>query len=404
MKFLPAALLSITLSTLHAADWPQWRGPTRDGQIRGEAFPEKLAALQPGWRVDLGPSYSGPIIVGDRVFVTETVDKKIERVRALDRATGKELWRHEWEGAMSVPFFAKANGDWIRSTPACDGERLYVVGMRDVLVCLDVATGKELWRFDFPAQLKTPLPDFGAACSPLVEGDAVYLQAGSGFCRLEKTTGKLVWRTLITGGGMMDSAFSSPIFAKLGGKSQLVVQTREKLAGVNPADGAVLWEQKVEAFRGMNILTPTVLDDLVFTSAYGGKTNSFRVAHADGKWSVVPAWEFKAQGNMTSPVIVDGTAYLTLRSSRAMAIDVKTGAERWTTSESFGKYWSIVAQKDRLLALDERGILFLIRATPEKFEKLDERKIAKAETWAHLAVSGRELFIRELNGLAVWKW
>ncbi len=130
------------------------------------------------WRAELGPSYSGPIVSGDRVFTTETKDKKLEVVTAFDRITGRQIWRVQWEGAMTVPFFAKSNGDWIRSTPALDGDRLYVAGMRDVLVCLDAGNGNEVWRKDLAKELGTPLPDFGFVCSPLVDGEAVYVQAG----------------------------------------------------------------------------------------------------------------------------------------------------------------------------------------------------------------------------------
>ena len=98
---------------------------------------------------NLGPSYSGPVVVGDRVFITQTVDKKTEVVTAHDRKTGKELWRASWEGSITVPFFAAKNGSWIRSTPAFDGKTLYAAGIKDLLVALDGQTGKELWRFDF---------------------------------------------------------------------------------------------------------------------------------------------------------------------------------------------------------------------------------------------------------------
>ena len=161
-------------------------------------------------------------------------------------------------GAMSVPFMAKRNGDWIRSTPAYDGESLYVAGMRDVLVCLDAKTGKQRWRVDFVEQFKTPLPDFGFVCSPLVVGDFVYVQAGAGFCKLDKQTGRVRWRVLTDAGGMFGSAFSSPIYATLGGKPQLVVQTRMKLAGIEPESGKMLWSQDIPAMLGMNIVTPTV--------------------------------------------------------------------------------------------------------------------------------------------------
>ena len=414
MKALPRNLSAFLMaaicigSTALAADsgWPQWRGPQRDGQFTGPAWPEKLDTnhLQRTWRVELGPSYSGPIVSGDRVFTTESKDKKFEVVTAFDRKTGKEIWRAQWEGAMTVPFFAKSNGDWIRATPACDGESLFVAGMRDVLVCLDAQSGKERWRFDFVKKLEAPAPDFGFVCSPLVEGEFVYVQAGASFVKLNKRSGELVWRTLTDQGGMNGSVFSSPIFAEFAGKRQLVVQTREKLVGVDPADGKVLWEQSVEAFRGMNILTPVAYKDTIFTSTYGGKTIGFKVAQSDGKFTVTEAWKHKAQGYMSTPVVIDGVAYHHLKSQRVMAIEVESGRELWTSDQSFGKYWSLVAQGDRILALDQRGKLFLFRANQKKFEQLDQRKLTAAETWAHLASAGDELFVRELNALTAYQW
>lgn len=409
MKRSLLLVLALKIAVLAAPvddSWPQWRGPTRDGLLTDRIWPTRLddTSLRRRWRIELGPSYSGPIVTPDRVFTTETRDAKFEVVRALDRATGKELWSTEWPGAMKVPFFARSNGDWIRSTPAWDGKNLYVGGMRDVLVCLDAQTGKEQWRHDFPEELKTEVPNFGFVCSPLVDGGMLYVQAAGGVVCLDKESGKIRWRSMVDGGGMDGSAFSSPVLATLAGKRQLVVQSRTHLAGLDPEDGKELWKTAVEAFRGMNILTPTIVSsNRVFTSTYGGKTLAFDISRAEGRYDVAPAWSFKAQGYMTSPVVLDGHAYLHLRSQRALCVDLATGNERWTSSQSFGKYWSIVASKDRFLALDERGILFLVRANPEKLEILDERKVAD-NTWAHLAIAGNQLFIRELRALAVYDW
>lgn len=185
----------------------------------------------------------------------------------------------------------------------------------------------------------------------------------------------------------------------------MVVQTRQKLVGIDPADGKVLWEQEVEAFRGMNILTPVAVGDILFTSTYGGKTIGFKVAtQPDGKFTVNEVWRHKAQGYMTTPVVVDGVAYTHLKSQRAMAIEVATGRELWTTGESFGKYWSLVRQGERLLALDQRGELILFRASKEKFDVLDRRKLTGGETWAHLAAADDQVFIRELNALVTYRW
>jgi len=390
-----------------AARWQQWRGPKRDGVIGGATWPDGLSSdrLTRQWRVDLGPSYSGPIVAGDLVFVTETKDKKTEHVRALDRATGKQVWEASWEGAMTVPFFAISNGSWIRATPAVDDGKIFVAGMRDMLVCLDAATGKELWRKDFVKEFDSPLPAFGFVSSPLVIGDHVFVQAGSGFVKLEKATGKVVWRVLDDGGGMSGSAFSSPFPATIDGVPQLLVQAREFLAGVDPEQGTVLWKTPVEAFRGMNIVTPTVSDGRIFTTSYGGGSFLFAVGApaADGPRSVETVWRNKVQGYMSSPIVIGGHAYVHLRNQRFACIDLATGKEAWITTP-FGRYWSMVAQGDRILALDETGDLRLIRATPERFELVGEMKVADRESWAHVAVEGGTVYVRDLEGVTAYAW
>lgn len=404
-RFAPlAALLTLPLAAEEPA-WTQWRGPGRDGFVAAGDWPDSLAPerLEKRWRVSLGPSYSGPVLAGNMVIVTETRDKKTEHVRALDRATGEERWQMEWEGSMSVPFFAASNGSWIRSTPCVDSGRVFVAGMRDVLVCLEATTGKELWRVDFVQALNSPLPSFGFVSSPLVIGEHVYVQAGSGFVKLDKATGKIVWRVLEDSGGMSDSAFSSPYPVVLEGVPQILVQTRNDLAGVDPESGTVLWKTGVEAFRGMNIVTPTVHDGKVFTTSYGGGSFLFAVEPDQQEKPVAQLWRNKVQGYMSSPIVIGGHAYVHLRNQRFACLDLASGQEAWIT-KPFGKYWSLVANGDRILALDETGDLRLIRATPEAFELVGEAKVAEKESWAHLAVEGRELYVRDLEGLTAYEW
>lgn len=409
LRLLPSLGLLLAPGLLASAgdSWPQWRGPTRDGVVQATpAWPSRIdeSSLVRRWHIPLGPSYSGPLIADQLVFVTEAKDQAFEAVIAIGRATGKETWRHQWEGYVKVPFFAKSNGDWIRSTPALADGRLYVGGMRDVLVCLEAATGKELWRFDFPKEIQKPLPDFGFVSSPLVVGDAVYVQAGAGFAKLDRLSGKLLWRSLDDGGGMWGSAFSSPVMTTLAGQEQLIVQTRDKLAGVHPTHGKVLWEQGIKSFRGMNILTPVTVGDRILTSSYGGQTQGWTVAHEGDSWSLQPAWNLKLEAYMSTPVVRDGNAYLHTKSQHLACVDLATGAKRWQSEPKFGKYMSLVLQGDQILALDERGLLFLFEANPDRFVQRAERRVADAETWAHLAVASDDLAIRDLRGLAVWGW
>jgi outer membrane protein assembly factor BamB len=395
-----------TQAAAQPAVWPQWRGPTRDGQVAGPTWPATLRdpVLKRLWRVELGSGYSGPVVAPDRVFVTESREKSREVVRALDRRTGKELWRAEWQGTITVPSYARANGEWVRSTPAYDGASLYVLGLRDVLVCLDAANGKERWRVDFVARYQTPVPPYGATCSPLVDGEAVYVQAAAALVKLHKKTGKVLWRVLPYKSSPNGTAVSSPVLVTLAGKRQLVVQQPKKLAGVDPESGEVLWTAAVPAFRSINILTPTIQGDRVLTSAFGGHTFLFKVSRSGDSLTAAAEWTNKAQGYMSSPVVVAGHAYLLLRNQRLACLDLATGTTRWLTPKSFGKYWSMVVQGDRILALDERGTLYLLRANPEKFELLDERQVSDEESWAHLAVCGDEVFVRALHAVAAYHW
>ena len=227
--------------------------------------------------------------------------------------------------------------------------------------------------------------------------------------KLDKRTGETVWRSLQDSGGMNGSAFSSPMKATIAGKPQILVQTRERLAGVDEITGEELWSQEIEAFRGMNILTPVVFGDAIFTSTYGGKswlfdlTDTGNASSPDKKFSITERWQNKTQGYMSTPVVIDGHAYCHLKNQRFTCIDLATGEGRWTTTP-FGKYWSLVAQGSRILALDERGDLLLINANPEKFDLIDQRHLTDSPTWAHLAVSDDEIFVRDLKGLTVYRW
>ncbi len=382
--------------------WPQWRGPQRDGSVV-EQWPSSLdeSTLKVAWTKPFAPSYSGPLVDAQRVYTTETRDKKTEHVVASDRQTGETLWETGWEGAMTVPFYAKRNGDWIRSTPALADHRLLVAGIRDHLVCLNDASGERLWEIDLPASMQSKLPDFGCVCSPLIDGDSVYMQAASGLLKLDMATGNTLWHVLKANDS--DSAFSSPIMAELHGVRQLLVQTRERLVGISLSDGSTLWEKQIEAFRGMNILTPTVIGNQIFTSSYGGKAWMYNIQMDNGTWSVSQAWENKHQAYMSTPVLIDGHIYLHLKNKRFSCVEAATGEIKWTT-QPFGEYWSMISNGKQILALDQTGTLRLIEASPVEYKLLSERQVATTESWAHLAIAGGQLFVRHLDGLTAYTW
>jgi outer membrane protein assembly factor BamB len=383
--------------------WTSWRGTDRDGVVRGTDWPQTLdeSRLSLLWTQELGDSYSGPITAENLVVTTESRAGK-ESTIAFSLDSGEQVWTQTWKGSMNVPFFAARNGNWIRATPATDGKSVYIGGIRDVLVALDVKTGAERWRIDF-AEKFGKVPDFGMVCSPVVDGGFLYIQAGKGFHKINCSSGEIIWSTLQDSGDIMSSgAFSSPMITELNGVRQILVQTRTTLAGVDMSKGDVLWRCGIEAFRGMNILTPTVWNNCVFTSSYGGKSLLIDVSTASQPKNV---WENKIEGYMSSPVVIDNFLYMHLRNKRFTCIDLSTGKEKWVT-KPFGEYWSLVSNGAMILALDQTGDLRLIAHNPEEFTVLSERKVSKEdeEAWAHIAVVPEKIIVRAQKHLSVYRW
>lgn len=403
-SFAAGASVVVAPGLLHAEklDWPTWRGPDRNGVVSG-SWPNSLdeSSLKQIWTRPLGDSYSGPIANGDLIFTTESKGGK-ETVYALSQSDGEIRWQVSWKGTLNVPFFAARNGNWIRATPATDGKTLYVGGIRDVLVALDTETGNEKWRVDF-AERFGKVPDFGMVCSPIIDGSHIYIQAGKGLHKLNATDGSILWSSLQDAGDMMTSgAFSSPIFGELNGIRQLLVQTRTLLSGINLESGEPYWKYEVAAFRGMNILTPTLWKNALFTSSYGGR--SILIDIEENRTPKV-RWENKIEGYMSSPVVLGDHLYMHLRNKRFACLDLATGKEAWI-SKPFGEYWSLVTNGERILALDQTGALRLIEHNPKEFQIVSERSLTtnEEEAWAHVGVLPGKVMVRSQKAMTMYSW
>ena len=405
-------LVFSAVASIHANDsWNQWRGPMRTGEALSQlVWPASLngESLKKIWEQPLAEGYSSPVTSDGKLFTFATKDKESEVVRAFNLETGEQHWDQSGQGAMKVPFFAAKNGSWVRSTPSVDEAAIYVGGMRDVLSKIDVETGKVIWTVDFPEREGSEIPSFGQACSPLVDGDALFIQAGLAVTKLNAQTGETMWRSMVDERAMFASPFSSPMIATLAGKRQLIIQARLELAGLDPESGDVLWSTPVKAFRGMNILTPTVVgEDKIYVASYGGGSFLFQIeSKADGKISVKQLWNNEeAEGYMGSPIIIDEHVYLHGRDKKFHCLSLSDGKIAWSSDEEFGEYWSMINQGDRILALDQKGELILFTASPKSFEISDRRVVSKGDpTWAHLGMDGDKLLVRSLKGISVWQW
>lgn len=403
MKTTIALLIAFSwtaAASAQEATWNQWRGPQRNGVWPGQ-LPTKLADLELAWERPLQPSYSGPVTDGKVVFTTETVDESFERMTAYDLKTGEVKWSTKWDGAITVPGYAMANGSWIKATPVLAEDSLVILGMRDEVICLEPATGEIRWKADLGQRFGARRPPFGGVCSPLIADGAVYLMAGGATAKLSLADGSTIWKTLDDEGDD-DDACSSPVVETIAGKRQLVVQTRTRLCGVDLDTGALLWSNVIEAYRNMNILTPMVIGDLVYTAAQRGSSHCFKITAAAGGLKSTEVWRQKTQAYMSSPVANDDTIFVHSSNERLTALDVATGEILWTGTP-MGKYQSLVRNDKTILILNSAGELSLVEPDRDALSISETRKVAD-DSWAYLGVFDGGILVRDLNALKVYRY
>lgn len=381
--------------------WAQWRGNDRDGRYHDGAWPSKLnGKLDKQLEIKIGPGYAAPIVASDRFFTFETFEKSVEVVRAFDRRTGEELWRTQWVGAVGVPFYAARAGSHVKSTPAYDGTHIYAAGMQDTLTCLNAANGDIVWRVDFREKFGTGVPTYGCVSSPMAHGGHVYIQAAKSLVKLDKRDGAVIWRAMEG-----SEAQASPVMATLAGEQQVVALSMNTLAGVDPDTGAVLWKDGVTSTFGQQSVTPTIYgDDKVFVAAHGKRAYMYQISRNGDAFEAKLLWDNRLASHVSSPVVGGDYLYYHPRNNRVNCVDANTGDIKWASWKDFGAYASLIINGDKLLVMGGDGDVFLIRATPEKFDPFDEIDLAGAHAWTHIVVADRQMFIRDDDKLTVYLW
>ncbi len=386
-------------TTLVAADWPQWRGPSRNdhspdtGLLKQwpEGGPKQVWLFK-----DAGLGYSGYSVVGGKLFTMGLRNQK-EQIIALDATTGKELW--------SAPAGDKYPNDWgdgPRATPTVDGDRVYAVGGNGLLICAQTSDGKVLWQKSLVSDLGGKLQGWGYTESPMVVGDKVICTPGGSkgtLAALNKMTGDVLWRTT----DVTDEAqYSSPILIQHDGKPQVVQLVGQKVFGVDPATGALLWKSP---FPGRVAVIPTPIDGgegrIYVTAAYGvgcqmiqlGANNSVEVVYENNK---------VMKNHHGGVVLVDGYLYGHSDGYGWVCQDLKTGKEVWV-HKGFGK-GAIHFADGMLYCLNEKsGEVALVEASTKGWSQkgqftlapLSAQRNPQGGIWPHPVVINGRLYLRD---------
>lgn len=401
MRRVTVVIFVVTMQAalLAQRDWPQWRGPRRDGTAAFSAPAAWPAALSRRWELVVGAGHSSPVIAGDRVIV-HTREGEREVARALDLKSGKPLWRDDYAAPYTMNPAARAHGPGPKSTPAVAGGRVFTFGISGILSAYDVSTGKLLWRTDPPP---AP-PEFGTAMSPIVEGTTVIVHLGAqdrgALTAFDVATGKARWQW--TGDG---PAYASPVVAEIGGVRQLVTQTENAVVGLGASDGQLLWRVPLRTSFDQNSVTPVVMNDVVIYSGLDSGTTAMRVVRQGTSWATEPLWKnTDVSMYMSSPVVADGVLVGLSHRNRGQffAIDAASGKTLWTTPGREGDNASIVATGQMLLLATTGGELIIARANRSRFDEVKRYRIADSAVWAHPALSGATILVKDVDRLICW--
>lgn len=412
VRTLPLALILLAAGpAAQSADWPQWRGPGRDGAAPGFPAPATWpTALGRAWSIEVGEGYASPVAAGGKVFVHSRQGDR-EVVSAYDLQNGKLLWKDAGPAAFEPKPEAKKHGRGPFATPTVAGDTLFTYGINGVLSAYAAADGKLLWRKDFAtdAGLAAPSrgsgPYYGTSQSPLVDGDLVVVHAGKPehgtFLALDARTGAVRWSRAGDG-----PSYASPVVASFGGVRQLVTLTQKNLVGIALADGQLLWQTPFPVPYDQTILTPVISGDRVILSGEDVEAQAIRVTASAGVFKTEKVWGTRAVAMyMSSPVLSDGLLYgfSSLRKGHLFCLEAATGAVRWQAPGNAGENATLIAAGNALLVLEDDGELLVAAKSGEGFRQLARYTVADSATWAHPALVDGGLLVKDARKLTLWR-
>lgn len=414
LRIASAALATAALLALPgwADDWPQWRGPTHDGVWREtgilESFP--AAGLKYRWRARIGPGYSGPVVAQGRVFVTDRqLRPDVERVLCFEEATGKSLWVQSYPCDYEDMQYDSGP----RASPTVHEGKVYTLGARGHLYCLDAGTGAVVWNRDLIKDYDAPKKgyDYGTGAAPLVVGDLLIVCAGgkdATVVALDRNTGKERWKALKD-----RLAYSAPIVVMAGGCQQLIVWTGDAITGFEPASGKVYWQvpRKSTFSTAEVVATPVLHKDMLLCLGAWGRSSMMLKLDAE-KPAATVLWKSRQKPStlISTPIFQDdGHFYALDYRDGFCCLDAASGEKQlWCTAEPAGRDpWAsnlhMTPNGDRVFLFNQFGHLIVARLTPRGYQEISRCLLVEATgskpgpdavAWAHPAYANKCVFAR----------
>ena len=380
-------------------DWPQWRGPNRDNKVVGFTAPREWPKeLTKKWRVTVGKGEASPVLVGKKLYVFARQGGD-EVTLCLDAASGKEIWKDKYAAAAVTGAPTRGDHTGPRSTPAVGEGKVCTLGVNGAVSCVDAGSGKMEWRKD------TKKPGFYTSTSPMI-ADGKCIVFGEALTAFDLNSGAVKWTG--PGGG---APYGSPVLMTVEGTKKVVTPTgSNNLIGVNLADGKPLWQVKLEGGSYFpNYSTPLIDGAMVYYSVTGGKGAkgnfiALKIEKKGDGFTATQVWKkpFAAAGYHT-PLLKDGLLFGVSSGKTFFCLDAKTGDELWKDKTTRGECGSILDAGPVLLSLTSDKQLVAFKASNKEYMELAKYTVSDAETWSVPILAGNRIFVKDKGGsLTLW--
>jgi outer membrane protein assembly factor BamB len=374
----------------HAEDWPQWRGPKRNGISAETGWSDTFPANGPviAWKAKVGLGFSSFVVADGRVFTMGHADGK-DSVFAFDAATGKELWRHSYDAELGDKYFEGGT----TGTPTFDGNRVFSLSRWGDVFCFEAASGKIVWSKNVQKETGVRVPDWGFTGAPLIHETFLLLNIGDSGFALDKATGKVVWQS-----ADKDAGYSTPLPIQRDGKTLALMGNGTAYVAVNPRDGKEVWRIRWLTEYGVNAADPIVDGDRVFLSTgYGKGAALFKLGTGEPE----QLWKNKAlRTQMNSAVLFDGHLYGvdgdTTEKASLKCLDFATGTERWA-QRNFGS-GGVIVTDGKLIVLSGMGELMIAPASPEVFKPTARAQVLGGKCWTAPVLANGRIYCRNGRG------
>ncbi len=373
--------------------WPGFRGPQRNGVVRGTSISTDWSTSKPKelWRRPIGPGCSSCAIQGSFLFTQEQLGA-IEIVSCYNLNTGEPVWKHQ----DSTRFWDSHAGAGPRATPTLHGNKLFSLGATGILNALNATNGSVLWTRNAAIDVKAKTPGWGFSGSPLIVNDNVIVAVAGTAAAYSLSNGELIWA-----GPDGEDGYSSPHLITVDSTRQVVLMSMKGATSFNPEDGTVLWQISMPE---EHIIQPAVLQDRDLILSLGSEKGLRRVSlsNTSGAWKTDERWTTKQfRPGFNDFVIHKGYAY-GLNGYNLICVDIQDGKKKWKAGH-YGGQILLLADQDLIVILSETGDLVLAEATPDQFNELGIFKAIEGKTWNHPAMAGNIIVVRNAEEMAAFQ-